>query len=518
MRSSNNYLLQLKNIRKTFPGVIALDKVSFDLKPGEVHVLIGENGAGKSTLIKILAGAYKMDEGELFIEGNKARINDTHHAIQLGIATCYQELTLIPTLSVAENIYLGRFPLRGKNRFPILNKTKIIKDAQKIVDSMGVGLNVRSMVSNLKIAQQQMVEIAKALSMNAKIYVLDEPTAVLSYKEIDELFEVINNLKASGFGIIYISHRLEEAKQIGNRVTVLRDGQNVGTSNIKEISLDKMVEMMVGRVLENAFPRVDLKPGKEVLRVEGLCRDKVFKNINLTIKEGEIVGLAGLVGSKRTEVARAIFGADVKTKGKVFVYSKEVSIKTPKDGIKSGISYLTEDRKKLGLVLNLSVKDNIVIPSLGKFAKFVFVNDSKILRKVSELVKKLSIRTPSLLQKTKNLSGGNQQKVVIAKWLALNCKIFIFDEPTRGIDVGAKAEVYKLMNDIIQQGGAILMISSEMPEIINMCSRVYIMNSGEICGELSREEMSQELILKIALLGKSIENGSKSKEEEEVVL
>ena len=508
MEGTINYLLQMKGITKYFPGVLALDDVSFDLKPGEVHVLVGENGAGKSTLIKILSGAYKMDNGELFLEGAKVKIIDTHHAIQLGVATCYQELHLIPGLSAALNIYLGRFALRGRNKLPILNKAKIIKDAQEIINSIGIDLDVRSLVSNLTIAQRQMVEIAKALSMNVKIYVLDEPTAVLSYKEIDELFKVIHNLKASGIGIIYISHRLEEVKKIGDRVTVLRNGRKVGTSNINEITIDKMIEMMIGRTLGEAFPKRSVKPGKDVLKVEGLCSDNVFRDIDLTIREGEIVGLAGLVGSMRTEVARAIFGADRHAKGKVYINSKEALIKNPKDGVKSGIAYLSEDRKKFGLVLGMSVKYNIVLTSLGSFARFGFINDSKIGKEAGKLVKELSIKTPSLLQKTKNLSGGNQQKVVVAKWLSSGCKIFIFDEPTRGIDVGAKIEVYKLMNKLVEQGAAILMISSEMPEIVNMCDRVYVMHSGRICGELAGEDIDQKIILKIALLGKLESNVS----------
>ena len=505
--TNDGHLLQMKGITKHFPGVLALDNVSFDLKPGEVHVLVGENGAGKSTLIKILSGVYRTDNGEIFIEGKENNIIDTHHAIQLGVATCYQEHNLIPILSAAKNIFLGRFPKIGKNKIPILDDRKIIKDAQKIIDSMGVDLDVRNLVSGIKIAKRQMVEIAKSLSMNAKIYVLDEPTAVLSYKEIDELFNVIHKLKASGFGIIYISHRLEEIKEIGDRVTILRDGQKVGTHNVEEVSKDKIVEMMIGRVLEDTFPKRHVKPGKDVLKVSGLSRDKIFNDINLTLKEGEIVGLAGLVGSRRTEVARAIFGADKQVKGKVRIYSKESSIKNPKEAVKSGIAYLSEDRKELGLVLGMSVKDNIVLASIGSFSKFGFINDRQVSKESNKLVNELRIKTPSLSQKVKNISGGNQQKIVIAKWLSSGCKIFLFDEPTRGIDVGAKIEVYKLMNELVRQGGAILMISSEMPEIVNMCDRVYVMNSGRIAGELSKKKINQKSILKLALLGKLENNG-----------
>ncbi len=504
--SNSKYLLQMKNITKRFPGVLALDNVSFDLKPHEVHVMVGENGAGKSTLIKILSGAYKMDEGEIFIDDEIVKINDTHHAMQLGIATCYQELNLIPLLTAAKNIYLGRFPKLANNILPFINNKKIIKDAQEIIDSIGVNLNVRKLVTNMKIAEQQMVEIAKALSVNAKIYILDEPTAVLSYKEIDELFNVIHKLKESGFGIIYISHRLEEIKKIGDRVTVLRDGRKVGNYKIDQITVDEMVEKMVGRNIKDAFPKRESKSGSVVLKTSKLSREKSFDNINITLKEGEVVGLAGLVGAGRTEVARGIFAADEKVKGKIYINSKEVSIRSPKDAVKSGVAYLPEDRKELGVVINMSVKDNIMLASFNSFSKAGVINNKKINKKSKELVDKLRIKTPGLYQKVKNLSGGNQQKIVVAKWLASGCKIFLFDEPTRGIDVGAKIEVYKLMNELAKQGATILMVSSEMPEIINMCDRVYVMRSGRIEGELKGENINQKSILNLAMLGK-LSNG-----------
>ena len=504
-------LLRMKGITKRFPGVLALTDIGFDLRPGEVHILLGENGAGKSTLIKILSGAYKNDEGKIFFDDVETTIHGTHHAMDLGIATCYQEFNLIPYLSVAENIFLGRFP---KVKIPInmINKKKLYKDAQDIMDSIGIKLDVRSMVGSLSVAQQQMVEIGKALSMHAKIYILDEPTAVLTNKELDELFRVIRQLRSSGAGIIYISHRLEELPVIGDRVTVLRDGQKIATSDIKGISVDRLIEMMVGRPLKEAFPRVDVKIGKELLRVEGFTRDKCFYDINLNVKEGEIVGLAGLVGSKRTEVTRAIFGADPISKGKLYIDSKEIRIKSPRHGVRSGISYLPEDRKTHGLVLGMSVKDNISLASLKSSSIFNVIKDKHIEKKVNGYVEKLGIKTPSIHQRAKNLSGGNQQKVVIAKWLDTGCKVFLFDEPTRGIDVGAKAEVYSLMNQIIQAGAAIIMVSSELPEIINMCNRTYVMNSGRICAELSREEMTQEVILKYALVGSSEDNNEVVKE------
>lgn len=511
MLDDSKYLLQVEGVTKRFPGVLALTNIDFDLRPGEVHVLLGENGAGKSTLIKILSGAYKNDEGRIFIEGVETTIHNTHHAMNLGIATCYQEFNLIPYLSAAENIFLGRFPML-KSPIPTIDKKKLYKAAQEIIESIGIKLDVKSIVGNLSVAQQQMVEIAKSLSMQAKIYIMDEPTAVLTNKELNELFRVLRKLRSSGAGIIYISHRLEELPVIGDRVTVLRDGQKIATTDIKDASVDQLIEMMVGRSLKEAFPKADVKIGKEVLRVEGLTREKCFHDININVKEGEIVGLAGLVGSKRTEVVRAIFGADHVSKGKVYIDSKEVNIKSPRQGVSYGISYLPEDRKTHGLVLGMSVKDNISLASLKKSSRFFVIKDNYIEKKVRDFIEKLGIKTPSLLQKTKNLSGGNQQKVVIAKWLATGCRIFLFDEPTRGIDVGAKAEVYALMNRIIQAGAAIIMVSSELPEIINMCNRTYVMNNGRICAELNRDEMAQETILKYALMGSTAEMSEAKKE------
>ncbi len=502
MDIAGKYLLRAKGIVKRFPGVLALNNVEFDLKEGEVHVLLGENGAGKSTLIKIISGAFKSDEGQLYVNGEETVITSPQHAIELGIATCYQEFNLIPYLSVAENIYIGRFPSK-KGPIPFLDKKRLIMDAQKIIHTMGVDLKPDSIVSELGVAQQQMVEIAKALSMNARIYVLDEPSAVLSSRELDELFRVIRKLRSSGAGIVYISHRLEELPVIGDRVTVLRDGEKIGTSDIRGVSVEKLIEMMVGRSIKDTFPKAQVSIGKEVLKVEGMSRDNVFHDINLSVKEGEIVGIAGLVGSKRTEVVRAIFGADPINKGKVSLYGEEIVIKSPRIAVKNGISLVPEDRKAQGLVLGLPIRENVVLPSIHSLCKAGLIKDGETCRIAEMYVDKLGIKTPSISQKAMNLSGGNQQKVVISKWLASGCKLFLFDEPTRGIDVGAKAEVYALMNEIIKQGAAIIMVSSEMPEIINMCNRVYVMNRGRICAELDREQLSQEVILKYALMGNS---------------
>lgn len=494
--NNEGFILKVEGITKRFPGVLALDNISFDLKPGEVHVLLGENGAGKSTLIKILSGAYKYDKGKIFIDGKEEKFNNTQHAMELGIATCYQEFNLIPYLSVAENMFLGRFPKFKNNIVPVIDKLKMQKESQKVVDSMGINLDVKKSVNKLGVAQKQMVEIAKSLLMNAKIYILDEPTAVLGKNEIDELFRVINSLKLKGCGIIYISHRLEELPIIGDRVTVLRDGKKISTNQIKNTTVDKLIEMMVGVRIENIFPKVNTTISRELLRVENLCKEEIFKDININVKAGEIVGIAGLVGSKRTEVARSIFGADKISSGKIFFDGEEVKITAPRKAVSIGICYLPEDRKELGLVLGMSVKDNISLPSVSKHTKGLVINDNILKTTATAFVKKLGIKTPSLQQKVKNLSGGNQQKIVIAKWLASGCKVFIFDEPTRGIDVKAKIEVYNLMNDIIKKGAGIIMISSEMIEIVNMCDRAYVMSNGKIRVELLKEKLSQENILK----------------------
>ncbi len=510
--SAEESILKVIGITKVFPGVVALDNVDFDLRPGEVHVLLGENGAGKSTFIKILSGAYQADKpktpegdkGKIFISGKEVEIDSPLKAMQLGIATCYQEFNLVPYLTIAENMYLGRFIKVGKSA-PIIASSQMIKKSQEVLDSIGIKLDVRKKVNDLGVAQKQMVEIGKALLMNAKIYILDEPTAVLSKQEIDELFRVVNSLKASGCSIIYISHRLEELPVIGDRVTVLRDGKKISTSDIKNTTVDQLIELMVGRPMEETFPEIDSAPGEELLRVENLCRTKVFDNINLTLRAGEIVGIAGLVGSKRTEVARAIFGADKISAGKIFIRGQEVLKLTPRKAVNKELCYLSEDRKALGLVLGMSVKDNISLPSIFKHTKAMIIDDAYLQSNAESFITKFGIKTPSSKQLVKNLSGGNQQKIVIAKWLASGCKIFLFDEPTRGIDVRAKAEIYALMNEIVKSGAGIIMISSEMPEVINMCHRVYVMNNGKIRAEIDKSELSQEHVLKYALVNNEAE-------------
>jgi ribose transport system ATP-binding protein len=498
MSESVEFLLKARKICKSFPGVRALHEVDFDLKPGEVHVLMGENGAGKSTLIKIFSGAYSLDMGDWSLYDKPSKIESPQQAIDCGIATCYQEFNLIDHLTVAENIYLGRMPKLTNS--PFIDKKKMFDEAQDIMKQIGIDINVRKKISELGVAQQQMVEIAKSLAMNARIYILDEPTAVLSSREIEELFQVIETLKEKGCGIIYISHRLEEICQVGDRITVLRDGEWISTVPAST-ELNSLIEMMVGRKFDETFPELHISPGKELLKVENMGRDKVFSDINLTLREGEIVGITGLVGAKRTEVLRGIYGADKIDAGTIYVEGKKVKIDSPTRAVQSKIALLPEDRKNQGLVLIRDVLDNIILPSFKRFSKYNFIKKAEAVRVASEVSERISIKTPSLKQKVENLSGGNQQKVVVARWLTSECKIFLFDEPTRGIDVKAKSEIYGLMDEIIKQGAGIIMVSSEMPEVMNMCNRLYVMKSGKIVAELNKEDYSQNNILKYALTG-----------------
>lgn len=495
------HLVELKKIGKVFPGVRALNNVSFTLDKGEVHVLVGENGAGKSTLIKILSGVYRPDEGEIIIEGKKHVFKLPIEAINAGIMTIYQEFNLAEDLSVAENIFMGRIPLRWK-KAGIVNWKKLYEETREVLQKMKVDLNPKELVKNIGGAQKQAIEIAKAISIDPKVLILDEPTAVLSSNEIDELFKVINALKSHGVGIIYISHRLQEVKIIGDKVTILRDGEYIDTLPIKNTSIDTIIRLMVNRDIKEKFPERKINIGKKFFEVKNLSTKDKLKNINFFVKRGEIVGVAGLVGSGRTEMARAIFSIDRRTSGDIFLDSVKTKINKPLDAIKSRIAYLSEERKKDGLVLILSVKENIVMASSDQFTRGIFIKPKKEKVVAQSFVDKLSIKTPSLGQMTLYLSGGNQQKVIIAKWLCANSDIFIFDEPTRGIDVGAKIEVYNLMNELAERGACIIMISSELPEIVGMSDRVIILYDGTIVATNSKEEITQESILNIATGGK----------------
>jgi len=489
----NNHvpLLEMKEISKTFPGVRALDHVSFDLFPGEVHVLVGENGAGKSTLMKVLAGAYARDEGEIFIVGkHQPRWNPTV-ARENGVAMVYQEFTLLPFRSVAENVFLGR---EKKRAGLFLDKAAMHAEAGALLRSIGVKVDTRMPVLELGVAEQQMVEIAKALAMHARILVLDEPTSALSMREIEQLFSTVRTLKEKGVGIIYISHRLEELKQIGDRVTVMRDGQLIGTRGIKEVTVDDVIRMMIGREINELFPRNHCQPGEVALSVKGLKSGKKVKDVNLQVRFGEIVGLSGLVGSGRTETARAIFGLDSMSAEELEILGKQYKRIDPSKAVDVGLGLIPEDRRRDGLFPILSMEKNLVMVCLRKLFPRGIMRPALERSTAGEYIKKFDIQPPSLDRFVHYLSGGNQQKVVIGKWLAAKPHVIIIDEPTRGIDVGAKSEVHAFMDQLANSGHAILMISSEMPEILGMSDRVYVMHEGRVAGEFPRGADSEEIL------------------------
>jgi ribose transport system ATP-binding protein len=499
---SGKCILRMCDITKTFPGMTALDKVCFELCEGEVHVLVGENGAGKSTLMKILCGVYGKDSGSINLCDCEVDIRNTKHAEGLGISMIHQEFNLLPFRNVAQNIFLGREPVKGPLR--VLDKDLMHRESRELLASLGLAMDTRALIRDLGVAQRQMVEVAKALSVNAKVLIMDEPTATLTTREIEQLFATIKRLTEKGVAIVYISHRMEEIFRIADRITVLRDGQFVATvEDPSSINMDDLVAMLVGRRIEKRFGKPDVKLGREVLRVEGLSSKGRFENISLYVREGEIVGISGLVGAGRTEVARAIFGADPKDSGTVKLFGSEVKASVPGAMVARGVGFVPEDRKEQGLALIMSVKDNIVQASLDKVCNGPFINSARERRVAGKYVDELRISTPSIQKLAKFLSGGTQQKVVIAKWLASGSRILIFDEPTRGIDVGAKQEIYKIMGDLVKDGVGILMISSELPEIISVCDRIYVMHEGRITGEVQKADANQELILSLAM-GKEV--------------
>lgn len=492
----DDFVLQMRAIRKTFPGVMALESVDFDLAAGEVHVLLGENGAGKSTLMKILSGAYQKDSGAVFLNGHEIDIKSPKHARLLGFSIIYQEFNLVPHLSAAENIFLGNEP----QLFPgIIDRKKILTNAEELLAALGVRFDPRMPVRYLSVAQQQMVEVAKALSHEAKILIMDEPTSALTTGEIQELFSTIRGLKAKGVAIVYISHRLEEIFEIGDRVSVLRDGKYIATHRLAETSAAQLVRLMANRELREHFPKQKAAPGKELLRVENLTRSNKLRDINFSLRRGEVLGLAGLLGAGRTELARVLFGIDAKNSGRIWINGQEANLKSPASAIKLGIGFLTEDRKTQGLVLSLSVKENISLPNTDKLSRFGVLKRAAEEKLAHRFVENLRIKTPGVKQKTLYLSGGNQQKVVLSKWLAREAAILIFDEPTRGIDVGAKVEIYQLMNRLTAQGVGIIMISSELPEILGMSDRILVMHQGRISGEFEAGDATPEKILNAAL-------------------
>lgn len=491
-------LLRMSKITKKYPGVVALDNVDFELEKGEVHVLIGENGAGKSTLMKILSGAEIKNSGKIFLEDKEASITNPIDAQKLGIVMIYQELNLVPQLSVGENIFLGREP---KKKNGLIDWDKLYDESIKYLSKLSSDINPRKKVETLSVAEQQIVEVAKALSYNARIIIMDEPTAALTTKEVIELFKVIKWLKSQGIGIIYISHRMEEIYEVGDRITILRDGKFVHCCKLNEITREEIIHKMVGRELDKEFPKKFFQKGKEVLRVENISRKGVVDNVSFSLYQGELLGFSGLVGAGRTELARLIFGADKKTGGKIYLEGKEVEINSPADAIKNGIALLTEDRNKQGLILDMSVAQNVTLSNLAGIMKGLFIDRKKEKDVVTEYSNDLNIRTPSIYQITRNLSGGNRQKVVLARWLFTNSKVVIFDEPTRGIDVGAKYEIYNLINNLLEKGIAVIMISSELPELLGMCDKIAVMHQGKIKKILDHKEATQEKIMLLATGG-----------------
>ncbi|KAE9819724.1 sugar ABC transporter ATP-binding protein [Escherichia coli] len=492
--------LQMKHITKRFPGVLALNDVQFTLRRGEVHALLGENGAGKSTLMKILSGVYQPDEGEIIFEDKPVSFSDPLSAQNVGITIIHQEFNLFPELTVEENIFIGR-EFCKKNRWRLDEKQQR-QATIEILQKLNLAIKPDTLVADLTVAQQQMVEIAKAISVNARILIMDEPTAALTETEIESLFRVTRLLKEQGTGIVYISHRLEELALIADRATVMRDGQYISTVDYECVKISDLIAMMVGRDLGNIYPRREaLQQRIPVLEVNGLTRKGVLNDINFTLYRGEILGFAGLMGAGRTELARAIFGADSIDSGTLKLNGKETVIKDISDAIQQGISYLTEDRKKEGLALNLSVERNIMLGNYPEYSdRFGNIDSRRCQQTSEEQVKALRIKTPNLEQAALNLSGGNQQKIIIARWVCKDTDILIFDEPTRDIDVGAKLEIYELMNRLVAKGKSIIMISSELPEVLGMCDRILVMRSGRITGELSAKEATQEKIMQYATL------------------
>ena len=507
----NEIIVSMKNICKSFPGVKALDHVEFELRSGEVMALLGENGAGKSTLMKVLSGVYTRDEGNLEIFGKSYGDLNPKLAQEIGVAIIHQELNMCRHLTVAENMFLGR-EIKGKIA---LDNGKMETEAQKILDNLKIDINPRQIVGNLPVSKQQMVEIAKALSVNAKILIMDEPTSALTAREIEDLFRIIRKLKAEGKGIVYISHRLEELQHIVDRVTIMRDGQYITRMNFADATMDQIIANMVGREIKEKFPRVECKKGKKVFEVKNLNAGRMVRDINFSVYEGEIVGFAGLMGAGRTETTRAIFGVDAKESGQIFVDDREVKINCPMDAIKNGVVLAPEDRKKDGLCTKLSIRQNLALPNLDIICNAAgVVNSKKETELCEKAVDNLRIKTPNVEVDSGNLSGGNQQKVVVGKWLARDSRVVIFDEPTRGIDVGAKVEIYNLMNELKKQGIAVMFVSSEMPEVMGIADRIIVMCDGRITGEVMARETTQNEIMTLATTFEDKKIGNREDEEE----
>lgn len=490
----NKYVLEMCGITKVFPGVMALNDVSLRVRPGEVHALVGENGAGKSTLMKILSGVYKPTQGEILLEGEVLHLNNVRDAQEKGISIIFQEFNLVNTLSVAENVFLGRYTGRKT-----VDWRKMTREAGSLLDQLGLKMDVTRIVGNLSTAERQLVEIAKALSFDARIIVMDEPTSSLTKKEVELFYTIIEKLRERGITVIYISHKLEEIYRICDRVTILRDGVIIDEKEIGNITQDEIIEKMVGRTVDMEFPKRDTVPGEVVVSVRELNRAGKLSDVSFDLRQGEILGIAGLVGAGRTELAEALFGAHPKTSGEIRLRGKTAEITSTSKGLKHSIGMLTEDRKETGLILDMDIIKNITVTKLGSVVGHLLLSSRKERAVAQTYVEQLSIKTPSLFQTAENLSGGNQQKVVMAKWLFSNADILILDEPTRGIDVGAKYEIYLLMNELAAQGKAIIMISSEMPEVIGMSDRVLVMHEGRIKGELAGERKTASNVMALAI-------------------
>jgi len=483
-------------IKKSFGGVEALKSVDFKVKRGEVHALVGENGAGKSTLMKILSGVYQKDSGTVRINGKEVEITDPHKSRELGIGIIYQELVLAPHLTVAENIFIGDMG----DKWGLINYKNLYRKADELIKEIGFDFSSKTLVGELSVAYQQVVEIAKALSREADILVLDEPTAVLAPKEVEKLFDILVNLKKRGVSIIYISHRLEEVFKISDTITVLKDGCSINTYSTQNVTKDLIIRDMIGRKLEGLFPGRPRSEGEELLRVENLCMGRKVRNVSFSLKAGEVLGIAGLVGSGRTELARALFGADRKESGRIYLQGKEINISSPEDAVRYGIGFVPESRKEQGIMLGLPISQNITLPKIKEVVYALgIINMKKEKDNSYRLMNDLNIKADSPETHVMALSGGNQQKVVLAKWFNADCKVMILDEPTRGVDVGAKYEIYTFINELSKKGIGVIMISSEMAEIIGMCDRTIVMRDGRIQGELGRDELSEEKIMTLAI-------------------
>ncbi len=495
----HEYILELNHITKTFSGVTVLNDVSLRVRRGTVMGLMGENGAGKSTLMKILQGIYMPTQGEVIFDGKQLKVSNINQALLAGISMIHQEMSPIPDMTVAENIFIGREP---DTKFGFVDEKELNAKAEALLKDLNLNFSADTKMRKLTIANMQMVEIAKAISFQSKLIIMDEPTSAITDREVENLFRIIRRLKEKGVTIIYISHKMDEIFKITDEITVLRDGCNAGYGYSKDLTQDSLIKMMVGRTLNDLFPKTVVDIGEEVLRVEGLTLGKYFHDISFSVKKGEIVGFSGLVGAGRSEVMETLYGLRHAESGKIIINGKEVKIKNPHDAIAAGIGFLTEDRKASGIFGPLGITDNIVMPSLGRFQKLGLIKGKRLVSESARMKQELNIKATSLAQKIQFLSGGNQQKALIARWLMNNPQILIVDEPTRGIDVNAKAEIHKKLGELVKEGKAVIMISSEMPEIISMSDRIYVMHEGEMTGELQREEISQERIALLASLTK----------------